>query len=137
MTENMKKFLEFVAQNPDVLEKAKALQAEGEEAVKATAIAFAQEHGYVLTEADFEAPEGELSERELQDVAGGGGKGPDTGGCYCLLGGGGGGTQTDGDIYGCACVGYGQGGDGAADDFTCWCTGYGEGNVEEPLNSLI
>lgn len=41
--------------------------------------------------------------------------------------GGGGGTQTDGDIYGCACVGYSQGGDGAADDFTCWCTGAGNG----------
>ena len=137
MTENMKKFLDFVSRNPDVLEKAKALQAEGEEAVKAVTMTFAKEHGFTLTEADFAPPEGELSEQELQAIAGGGGKGPNTGGCYCMLAGGGGGTQTDDDIYGCACVGYGQGGDGAIDDFTCWCTGYGEGNVDEPLNSLI
>lgn len=139
MTENLKKFLEYVAQNPEAREKANALQTESEEAVIATALAFAKEHGFNLTEADFASPEVELSERELAEVSGGTapGTGPDTGGCFCLVGGGGGGTQTDGDIYGCACVAYGQGGDGDAADFTCFCVGYGEGNVSEPTNSLI
>ena len=127
MTENMKKFLDFVSRNPDVLEKAKALQAEGEEAVKTVAMTFAKEHGFTLTEADFAPPEGELSEKELQAIAGGGGKGPNTGGCYCMLAGGGGGTQTDDDIYGCACVGYGQGGDAKDDHWVCYCTAMGAG----------
>ncbi len=90
---------------------------------KTVAVAFANENGFALTEADFEVPEDVLSEVELDTFAGGG----DTGGCVCVLVGGGGGTQSDGDIYGCACVGYGQGGDGSIDDFTCWCTGYGNG----------
>ncbi len=136
MTENMKKFLEFAAGNPEVKEKAKTRQAEGEEAVKAVTVSLAKEYGFDLTDNDFKIPEGELSEQELQDIAGGG-QGPHTGGCYCVLAGGGGGTQTDGDIYGCACAGYGQGGDGSADDFTCYCVGYGEGNVDEPINTLI
>ena len=133
MTENMKKFLEFVTQSPEVMEKAKALQAEGEEAVKAAALAFAKEHGFALTEEDFEAPEGELSEKELAGVAGGGS-------CFCLVGGGG----TEGGNDGvCACVGYGQGNviDNPSEEYKnkagymrCICIVGGDGSEAEHMD---
>lgn len=123
MSENLKKFLELIANDPELLEKAKQLKADNPEKTKEIAIAFAKDNGFALTVADFEVPEGVLSDAELDTIAGGG----DTGGCVCMLVGGGGGKQSDDDTYGCACVGYGQGGDGAADDFTCWCTGFGNG----------
>ncbi len=98
MSENLKKFLEFVGNDPEISEKAKQLKADDPEAVKAIVIAFAKEHGFELTEDDFAAPEEELSENELASVAGGGT-------CACV--GGGGGTADD------------PGSDG--DDSVCWC----------------
>ncbi len=99
MSENLKNFLEFIASNPELLEKAKQLKMDDSEKVKEITITFAKENGFELTEADFEAPEGELSESELSGLAGGGS-------CFCAAGGGG----TEGGNDGvCACVGYGQG----------------------------
>ena len=124
MSDTMKAFLEAASKNEEMKEKLKA--AKDNEAL----IALASEFGFALTEADLTPSEGELSEDELNSVAGG-----DTGGCVCVLAGGGGGKQSDDDTYGCACVGYGQGGDGAIDDFTCWCTGYGNGVL--PFDNTI
>ncbi len=126
MTENLKKFLEFVGANDELKEKAKELKAKNpEEAIK-IAVAFAKENGFELTEADFEAPEGELSKCELADVAGGESKGA----CICAVVGGGGGEEPGGDTFGCVCVIYGQGGDGKDDHWQCWCVsgGAGEGS---------
>ncbi len=129
MTENLKKFLEYVDANAELKEKAKELKAENpEEAIK-IAVAFAKENGFELTEADFEAPEGELSENELSDVAGG----EAYGSCVCVFAGGGGGEQEDGDIFGCACPLYGQGGDGHEDHVICICVGGGTGYYDWKL----
>ena len=126
MTENLKNFLKFVGSNEEIQKKAKELKSENPEEAKEIAIAFAAENGFELTEADFDAPEGELSERELSDVAGGG---DDWNGCFCPLVGGGGGEDDDDETFGCACVGYGQGGDANDDNWQCICvvSGAGEG----------
>ena len=122
MTENLKNFLKFVVTDEETLKKAKELKIETPEEAKKIAIVFAKEHGFELNEADFEAPEGELSEGELADVAGGSGE------CYCALAGGGGGTSDAGTTFGCACVGYGQGGDAKYDDWMCVCVAAGVGD---------
>ena len=126
MTENLKNFLKFVESNEELKEKAKELKLENPEEAKKAVIAFAAENGFELTKADFEVPEGELSERELSDVAGG----ETHGCCICPLAGGGGGETSDGDTFGCACVGYGQGGDCGEDNWQCTCIFGGIGQSE-------
>ncbi len=116
MTDNLKKFFEFVANDPELLEKAKQLKVEDTEKAKEIAIAFAKENGFELTEADFEAPEGELSESELSGLAGGGE-------CFCFVGGGG--TKDDRDGV-CACVLAG-GGEDSVGRTRCTCIGGGSG----------
>lgn len=64
----MKKFLEVIEENPELKEK---LQALGEKPAVSDIIALAAQYGMTLTEADFAAPKGELSEDELEAVAGG------------------------------------------------------------------
>lgn len=64
MTENIKKLLELVSNNEEL--KNKLNNAPREEF-----IAIAKEQGITLTEADFEAGNGELSEDELDTVTGG------------------------------------------------------------------
>ena len=114
MTENMKKFLEALSKDMGLQEKAKS-------ASKEELVALAKELGIILTEADFEGPEGELSEKELAGVAGGR--------CICAMYGGGGGTDAkDDNTYGCACFVYGQGGDGRANDANCICVQAGGGD---------
>ena len=130
MSENLKKFLELLASNKELEAKALACNELGEEKGKEAMLALAKECGIELTEADFEkkaAPaSGELSDDELDTVAGG------TGACACVLGGGGGGIDdNDGNVFGCACAAYGQGGDGRANDFNCWCPGLGVGKSDE------
>ena len=125
MSENLKKFLELIASNKELEAKALACNELGEEKGKVAMLALAKECGIELTEADFEKQAEpascELSDDELNAVAGGGG-------CGCLFGGGGGGTDSnDGNKYGCACVAYGQGGDGRAKDSNCWCIVQGMG----------
>ncbi len=69
-------------------------------------IILAKKHGIELTEADFETRDGEMSEDELNTIAGGGE-------CGCAVGGGG-----TADAYGhvCVCVGLGMGSDHIPDD---------------------
>ena len=71
MTEQMKSFMEAIAQDQALAEALNA--AETPEAV----IALAKEKGITLTEQDLalaQAPVGELSDDDLDDVAGGAGK---------------------------------------------------------------
>jgi predicted ribosomally synthesized peptide with nif11-like leader len=72
MTENMKAFLERVSADEALAEKAKALDGiqDKKEAIAAT-IQLAEEAGCILTEADFVRPSSELSDDELDGVAGG------------------------------------------------------------------
>ena len=116
MTENMKKFLEEMSKNKELKEKVKT---QGKEEI----IALAKELGVILTEADFEAPEGELSEKELAGVSGGGE-------CWCVVGGGG--TEdSNGNV--CACVALGMGedaGGGGTEVERCFCPAVGYGHDE-------
>lgn len=107
MNENLKEFLRKAAEDPAWIEQNKDIE-DKDEAI-AAAVAKAAELGIPLTEADFEAPDEELSEDELAAVAGGTK-------CSCAVGGGG----TD-DGYGdvCACVVVGVFG-----SMTCILLGY-------------
>jgi len=71
MTENMQKFLEFVQQDEVLMEKLSALREAEPEEAKEQVIGLAKEKGLTLTAADFAAPEGELSDDELENAAGG------------------------------------------------------------------
>ena len=110
MSENLKKFLELASQNAD-------LAAKIDVADKDTLIALAKQHGFTLTAADFAQPVTELSDDDLDTVAGG-----DK--CYCAVGGGG--TGND-DNKTCACVvaGFGFSNSGW-DRCSCGIGGYGE-----------
>lgn len=70
MTENLKQFLLAVAEDKEWIQWVNAL-AGRQEAIQA-AIAKAAELDLDLSAADFDAPEGTLSEDELANVAGGG-----------------------------------------------------------------
>ena len=94
MTENMKKFLELVSKNEELCAKVG-------EADKEALIAMAKELGVALTDEDFEKPTEELSDDELDTVAGGGDVS-----CACAMGGGG--TKDSNDKT-CACVLAGAG----------------------------
>ena len=87
MTENLQKFLEAVSKNDAMIEKVNKMN-------KDELLAFAKDLGITLTEEDFEKPEKELSDDELDAVAGGGD-------CFCAYGGGG---TSDNDDDTCACV---------------------------------
>lgn len=77
MTENLKNFLLALGEDSEWLQQVKALT-ERQEAIDAV-VAKAAELGVPLTAADFEAPEGALSEDELANLAGGA--------CNCMLAG--------------------------------------------------
>ena len=111
MTENLKKFLEEVSKEKDLLKKIQSRE-------KEEIIVLARELGIDLTDADFEAPEGELSEKELTGVSGGGE-------CVCVVGGGG--TESDdGAEEVCACVALGVGTDEKnSARCSCYLGGYG------------
>ena len=105
MTENMKKFAEFIsAQGKETKENVSKLG-------KDELIAFAAEKGFPLTEADFEEPEEDeaLSLDELDAAAGGGA-------CICPLVGGGtqdltkheDGTESGDGGRACVVVGFGK-----------------------------
>lgn len=135
MNDNLRAFLKAVASDKEWLASHKALS-DRDEAV-AAAVAKAGEMGFALSAADFEAPDGELSDDELAVVSGGGY-------CFCFMGGGG----TAADSYdcistgdqdkACACIVYGEGWekkyyleDGELsyyfDDQRCECPMFGEG----------
>jgi predicted ribosomally synthesized peptide with nif11-like leader len=87
-----------------------------QKASKEQVVVLAKEHGITLTEADFEAPQGAVSDDELEAAAGGGN-------CICALGGGG--KAGEGEKT-CACVlvglGYYTGG-----GLRCSCANLGSG----------
>ena len=92
MSENFNKFLELVSKDAELSEKVRAADPE-------TLITIAKEVGIVLTEADFAPSSTEISDDELDVVAGGKR-------CHCVMGGGG--TGDDNDKT-CACVAFGAG----------------------------
>ncbi len=100
----MKAFLDAVSNNEELKGKVNEINKKEEEELKghiAEYIALAKEAGIDLTEEDFRQDNStEMSDEELQAVAGGG---------LCIVGGGG---------SGCVCVIYGQN-----DDLLC--IGYG------------
>jgi len=90
MTENMKKFLEAVSKNDELIEKIGNMGLE-------ELLALAKELGLALTEADLAQPAvQEMNDDELDTVAGG----VDVS-CACAMGGGG--TKDNNDKV-CACV---------------------------------
>ena len=90
MNENLKKFLEKVSEDKALAEKVSA------EKDPAALIPLAKEMGIELTEADLKKPVEELSDDELDTVAGGGDVS-----CACAMGGGG---TKDANDKTCACV---------------------------------
>ena len=105
MTGNAKKWLELVSTDPELQQKTKELQTETIDQQKAKITELAQAHGITLTEEDFAIPQGgELSDDELDAVAGGGG-------CGCPVIGGGKGYDGERDYdYKCGCISAGFGG---------------------------
>lgn len=75
MKGNAKKFLEFVSKNEAVkkeLEADKSSFTGDDKAREEAFIKFAAKHGFTLTAEDLKAAQGEISEDELNAVAGGG-----------------------------------------------------------------
>ncbi len=130
MTDNMKNFLEEASKDREFVEKLN--KAETPEAV----IALAREKGFALTAEDLKqerAPSGELSDDELEAVAGGKA-------CFCAVGGGG--ERSGQDDSGhwtddtCACVAVGAGMGWLRDKNgvynqkqRCFCTAIGSGTA--------
>ena len=129
MSENLKKFLDLIANNKELEAKALACNELGEEKGRLALIELAKECGIELTAADLEKQaepaSRELDDDELDAVAGG------AVACLCGAGGGGGRDANDGKVFGCACVGYGQGGDGRASDCNCLCMIVGVGEADQ------
>ena len=98
MTENMKKYLELISKNDETQKKLNEQEPSSIQEAKERIIADAAEKGITLTEEDFAetAETGELSEDELEAVAGGKA-------CYCVVGGGGTATSSAYEDT-CACV---------------------------------
>ena len=114
MTENMKKFMEALSAHPELNEKL-------ENAGKDEVFAIAKELGIELTDTDFEQQQGELSDDELDAVAGGG-----KGDCFCpVVGGGSKGNRND---KACACI-YGGAGKEKDGDVRCVCVLAGSGGT--------
>lgn len=114
--------MELIKTTPELKEKVDILNKD-KNAKVADFIALAAEYGVTLTQEDFtkKPDDGELSDEELEAVAGGGT-------CWCMYGGGG---EADPDGTGyhgtCACV-LGGGGEGRNGCEPCVCIlgGYGE-----------
>lgn len=112
MNENLKKFLEKVSEDKALAEKVNANND------PAALITLAKELGVELTEADLKKPVEELSDDELDTVAGG----SDVS-CACAMGGGG--TKDTNDKT-CACVLAGVGYDRhGRERCLCGFAGYG------------
>lgn len=124
MTANMEKLLKILSENEELGKKFTQLK-------EADLIAAAKELGIELTEADFAAPDGEVSESELESIAGGSS-------CKCYMAGGG--TKTSGEDAACGCWAYGQGNTASnspcvdfRDVIRCQCIHSGEGDTLQEL----
>lgn len=120
MTANMKLFMELVSADKELALKASTAQ-------KDMLIVIAKENGIELTEEDFAAPVGEMSDDELDAVVGGGE-------CYCAVGGGGTKEGAHGyaeqywgglDVCACVLAGFGHYGNGKE---RCGCAFAGGGS---------
>jgi predicted ribosomally synthesized peptide with nif11-like leader len=81
MTENLKALIEKVSADEELKKKAEALnEIKDENEVKAAVIKLAEEAGVTLTEADLVPENDEVSEDELDAVAGG-----RSYGCHCVI----------------------------------------------------
>ena len=131
MTEDAKKFLEAVSQNEEERKVVSALK------TKEEVIAYAKGKGFTLTDEDFEQSREELSDEELDAVAGGiydtisctdAGSGLyENGACTCTVAGTGAygrGYAPDGGGCGCSQGGFG----GNSSDMNC--TESGEGTID-------
>ena len=92
--EQLQKLLQ---EHPELGDKLKAITTGSQTQMQEKMIEILKEYGVSLTVEDFKAPEGELSDDELNAVAGGGG-------CGCPVAGGGG-----GDELVCVCIAGGTG----------------------------
>ena len=122
MTENAKKWLELLSQNKELQKKLLEVKDKSPDQQKLAVTALAKENGITLTDADMEKPQSEeLSDDELDAVAGGGG-------CGCPVVGGGAGDKIL--PYKCGCF-FGGVGDGPEqDDYKpafCFCVFAGGG----------
>ena len=76
MTDNMKKFAEFISANEDAKkelhEAVSGISKDAKQALFEATAKFAEKYGLTLTEDDFKAETEEISENELKAVAGGG-----------------------------------------------------------------
>ena len=114
MNEQKQEQLQKVLQeHPELNDKLKAITADSQAEAQEKTIELLKEYGVVLTAEDFKMPEGELSDDELEVVAGGGI-------CMCPLVGGG-----SGEGLVCACTGGGIG--GAHNAIPCVCVLWGDG----------
>ena len=84
-------------EHPELGDKLKAIATDSQTEMQEKMIELLKEYGVILTAEDFKAPVGELSDDELNAVAGGGG-------CGCPVVGGGG-----GDELVCVCIAGGTG----------------------------
>lgn len=110
MTESMKKFLEMLSADKQLLDSVFKMD-------KNDLITLAKKKGMTLSDADFQ-PDSELDDSELETVAGGKG-------CGCALGGGG--VQGGKDDV-CGCVGFGIGYDTTYEKtIRCMCNVAGMG----------
>lgn len=74
MTENAEKWMELVSRSRELQEKLMAMSSKTRDEAQRKVIALAQEYGICLTAGDFAPPPSEeLSDDELDSVAGGGG----------------------------------------------------------------
>ena len=121
MTENIKAFIEKAEQNEALKAELKTLNkkytgaeevSQNKEETEKKTIGIAAKYGITLTTDDFKA---ELSEEQLENVAGGSG-----GICVCMGGGWGGGLGKTGEGW-CLCPLSGVGIDGEDNDCLPWC----------------
>ncbi|MCC8059396.1 MAG: Nif11-like leader peptide family natural product precursor [Clostridiales bacterium] len=71
MKEEMKKFMEAAESNEELKAKIAEIENQSAEDIVKQMISLAAEYGCTLTEEDFKANDGELSEEELEGVSGG------------------------------------------------------------------
>ena len=106
-------------EHPELGDKLKAIATDSQTQMQEKMIEILKEYGVSFTAEDFKAPEGELSDDELNAVAGGGG-------CGCAAIGGGG-----GDDLTCVCIaggtGYVRGCGGFSLEGGCFCALAGAG----------
>ena len=106
-------------EHPELGDKLKAIATDSKTQMQEKMIEILKEYGVSFTAEDFKAPEGELSDDELNAVAGGGG-------CGCAAIGGGG-----GDDLTCVCIaggtGYVRGCGGFSLEGGCFCAVAGAG----------